>query len=107
METQFSFKHGYPPGMRLSKNFKAQVKEWQRLPYGGPNVVASEKKSKAKMMAMEKQAMSIIHEFLSLTVEKMVKVDLNVRDLFLDHLGIFYLPIKGKWYTIFLKETYE
>ncbi|KAL0462531.1 UNVERIFIED_CONTAM: hypothetical protein Slati_0140700 [Sesamum latifolium] len=27
---------GFPPGMRLKKNFKAKVKEWQRLPYVGP-----------------------------------------------------------------------
>ncbi|GFY87774.1 ubiquitin carboxyl-terminal hydrolase family protein [Actinidia rufa] len=35
-EIRFSFKHGYPPGMRLSKNFRAKEKEWQRLPYVGP-----------------------------------------------------------------------
>ncbi|XP_047172504.1 protein ROOT PRIMORDIUM DEFECTIVE 1-like [Vigna umbellata] len=120
MEMQFSFKHGYPPGMRLSKNFKAKVKEWQRLPYVGPYEMPGEKKkSKAGMMAMEKRAVSIVHEFLSLTVEKMVEVekisqfrkwfgiDLNIRDLFLDHPGIFYLSTKGKKHTVFLREAYE
>ncbi|KAK7301989.1 hypothetical protein RJT34_12866 [Clitoria ternatea] len=119
MEMQFSFKHGYPPGMRLGKNFKAKVKEWQRLPYVGPYEVVGEKKSKAGKMAMEKRAVSIVHEFLSLTVEKMVEVekisqfrkwfgiDLNIRDLFLDHPGIFYLSTKGKRHTVFLREAYE
>ncbi|CAJ1960685.1 unnamed protein product [Sphenostylis stenocarpa] len=119
MEMQFSFRHGYPPGMRLSKNFKAKVKEWQKLPYVGPYEVLGEKKSKAGMMAMEKRAVSIVHEFLSLTVEKMVEVekisqfrkwfgiDLNIRDLFLDHPGIFYLSTKGKRHTVFLREAYE
>ncbi|XP_027336674.1 protein ROOT PRIMORDIUM DEFECTIVE 1 [Abrus precatorius] len=120
MEMRFSFKHGHPPGMRLTKNFRAKVKEWQRLPYVGPyEVVGEGKKSKAGMMAMEKRAVSIVHEFLSLTVEKMVEVekisqfrkwfgiDLNIRDLFLDHPGIFYLSTKGKKHTVFLREAYE
>ncbi|KAE9598860.1 hypothetical protein Lal_00022380 [Lupinus albus] len=119
-ELQFSFKHGYPPGMRLSKNFRAKVKEWQSLPYVGPyEEVVGQKKSKAGMVASEKRAVSIVHEFLSLTVEKMVEVekisqfrkwfgiDLNIRDLFLDHPGIFYLSTKGKRHTVFLREAYE
>jgi len=52
-------------------------------------------------------------------VEKMVEVekisqhrkwfgiDLNIRDLFLDHPGIFYLSTKGKRHTVFLREAYE
>ncbi|KAL1331244.1 hypothetical protein AAHE18_12G169800 [Arachis hypogaea] len=120
-ELRYSFKHGYPPGMKLGKNFKAKVKEWQTLPYVGPYevVVGEKKKSKAALMAMEKRAVSIVHEFLSLTVEKMVEVekisqfrkwfgiDFNIRDLFLDHPGIFYLSTKGKRHTVFLREAYE
>lgn len=119
-EIQFSFKHAYPPGMRLSKTYKAKVKKWQSLPYLGPYEMMGEmKKSKAGMMALEKRAVSIVHEFLSLTVEKMAEVekisqfrkwfgiDLNVRDLFLDHPGIFYLSTKGKRHTVFLREAYE
>lgn len=121
MEMRYSFKQRYPPGMRLSKNFRANVKEWQSLPYMGPYEMVSEKKktSKAGMMAMEKRAVSIVHEFMSLTVEKMVEVekisqfrkwfgiDFNIRDLFLDHPGIFYLSTKGKRHTVFLREAYE
>lgn len=119
-EIQFSFKHAYPPGMRLSKNYKAKVKKWQSLPYVGPYEMMEEKKtSKAGMMALEKRAVSIVHEFLSLTVEKMVEVEkisqfrkwfgieFNIRDLFLDHPGIFYLSTKGKRHTVFLREAYE
>ncbi|KAF7831197.1 protein ROOT PRIMORDIUM DEFECTIVE 1 [Senna tora] len=118
-EIQFSFKHAYPPGMRLSQNYKAKVKKWQSLPYVGPYEMMREKKSKAGMMASEKRAVSIVHEFLSLTVEKMIDVEkisqfrkwfgigLNIRDLFLDHPGIFYLSTKGKQHTVFLREAYE
>ncbi|KAL0282597.1 UNVERIFIED_CONTAM: protein ROOT PRIMORDIUM defective [Sesamum radiatum] len=68
---------------------------------------------------MEKRAVGIVHEVLSLTVEKMVEVekishfrnwfgiDLNVKDLFLDHPGMFYLSTKGKRHTVFLREAYE
>ncbi|XP_052184876.1 protein ROOT PRIMORDIUM DEFECTIVE 1 [Diospyros lotus] len=119
-EIRFSFKHGYPPGMRLSKNFRAKVKEWQRFPYIGPYEEAGKKNSsKSGRMGLEKRAVGIVHEFLSLTVEKMVEVekishfrswfgiDLNIRDLFLDHPGIFYLSTKGKRHTVFLREAYE
>ncbi|CAA7026425.1 unnamed protein product [Microthlaspi erraticum] len=119
-EIQFSFKHSYPPGMRLSKSFKARVKEWQRLPYVCPyEDMVGKKKSKSGVMGMEKRAVAIAHEFLSLTVEKMVEVekishfrkcfgiDLNIRDLFLDHPGMFYLSTKGKIHTVFLREAYE
>ena len=34
-------------------------------------------------------------------------IDLNIRDLFLDHPGIFYLSTKGKRHTVFLREAYE
>ncbi|GMP26806.1 hypothetical protein CsSME_00003093 [Camellia sinensis var. sinensis] len=117
---RFSFKHGYPPGMRLGKNFRAKVKEWQRLPYDGPyEEMGGKKNSKSGKMGLEKRAVGIVHEFLSLTVEKMVEVekishfrrwfgiDLNIRDLFLDHPGMFYLSTKGKRHTVFLREAYE
>lgn len=120
MEMQFSFKHAHPPGMRLSQSYKAKVKKWQSLPYLGPYEMTGEKKkSKSGMMASEKRAVSIVHEFLNLTVEKMIEVekmsqfrkwfgiDLNIRDLFLDHPGIFYLSTKGKRHTVFLREAYE
>lgn len=120
-ELQFSFQHGYPPGMRLRKNFRAKVKDWQKLPYVGPYDEFTEKKrlSKAGMMVGEKRAVAIVHEFLNLTVERMVEVekishfrkwfgfDLNIRDLFLDHPGMFYLSTKGKRHTVFLREAYE
>ncbi|KAJ9548399.1 hypothetical protein OSB04_020942 [Centaurea solstitialis] len=120
-EMRFSFKQGYPPSMKLKKNFRAKVKEWQKLPYIGPyeNFTGAKTRSKRGLMELEKRAVGIVHEFLSLTVEKTVEVekishfrkwfgiDLNVRDLFLDHPGIFYLSTKGKRHTVFLREAYE
>ncbi|KAK3183959.1 hypothetical protein Dsin_031245 [Dipteronia sinensis] len=120
MELRYYFKQGFPSGMRLSKDFKAKVKEWQRLPYVGPyEELVGKNKTKAGMKRLEKRAVAIVHEFLSLTVEKMVEVekishfrkpfgiDFNIRDLFLDHPGVFYLSTKGKRHTVFLREAYE
>lgn len=121
-ELQFSFKQGFPSGMRLKKNFREKVTEWQRLPYMGPYeefVAGKKNNSKTQMMKLEKRAVAIIHEFMSLTVEKMVEVekishfrncfgiDFNIRDLFLDHPGMFYISTKGKRHTVFLREAYE
>ncbi|KAF6151757.1 hypothetical protein GIB67_010331 [Kingdonia uniflora] len=117
---RFAFKHGYPPGMRLSKGFRTKVKEWQSLPYLGPyEVIGKKRKSKEGIKKLEKRAVGIAHEFLSLTTEKMIEVekishfrklfgiDLNIRDLFLDHPGIFYLSTKGYRHMVFLRESYE
>ncbi|XP_047307996.1 protein ROOT PRIMORDIUM DEFECTIVE 1 [Impatiens glandulifera] len=121
-DIKYCFKQMFPPGMRLGKTFKAKLKEWQRLPYIGPYEEMRENRksnSKAGMMGLEKRAAAIVHEFLSLTVEKMVEVEkishfrkcfginLNIRDLFLDHPGIFYLSTQGKMHTMFLREGYE
>lgn len=119
-DIKYSFKQGFPPGMRLRKTFKAKVKEWQKLPYIGPyEEMGQKKKSKSGMKGLEKRAVGIVHEFMSLTVENIVEVekishfrkcfgiDLNIRDLFLDHPGIFYLSTKGKRHTVFLREAYE
>ncbi|XP_042472721.1 protein ROOT PRIMORDIUM DEFECTIVE 1 [Zingiber officinale] len=113
---KFAFKLGFPPGMKLTKNYRAKLKQWQRLAYLDPygNGAAAKQAT-----AREKRAVAIAHEFLSLTVEKMAEVekvsqfrnwmgmDLNIRDLFLDHPGIFYLSTKGKRHTVFLREAYE
>jgi len=59
---------------------------------------------------------SLVYEFDS---EKMVEVekisqirkwfgiDFNIKDLFLDHPGIFYLSTKGKRHIVFPREAYE
>jgi len=67
----------------------------------------------------EKRVLAVLHELLSLTVEKMVEVDqlahfrrdlgieVNVRELLLRHPGIFYISTKGKTLTVFLREAYR
>ncbi|XP_020576980.1 protein ROOT PRIMORDIUM DEFECTIVE 1 [Phalaenopsis equestris] len=119
-EIRFGFKQTFPPGMRLTKGFRSRLKEWQRLPYPRPyEPLPSAGGSLGRRRALEKRAVAIAHEFLSLTVEKMVEVekfshfrksfgiDLNIRDLLLDHPGMFYLSTKGRRHTVFLREAYD
>ena len=66
----------------------------------------------------EKRAVAVIHELLSLTVDKMVGVDqlahfrrdfaieVNVRELLLRHPGVFYISTKGTTQTVILREAY-
>ena len=69
MDIRYSFKQGFPPGMRLRKSFKQKVKEWQKLPYIGPyEEFWDKRRSKIGMQALEKRAVAIVHEFMSLTV---------------------------------------
>ena len=56
--------------MKLRKDFRARLKEWQGLPYLGPYEETGEvRRSKAGMKTLEKCAVGAVHEFLSLTVE--------------------------------------
>ncbi|KAJ1694584.1 hypothetical protein LUZ63_011282 [Rhynchospora breviuscula] len=119
-DSSFEFNLRFPPGMRLTKDYRARIKAWQQVPYTGPYEPCTTRGSgKNGRRMMEKRAVGIMHEFISLTVEKMVEVEkishfkkwfgieLNVRDLFLDHPGIFYLSTKGYRHTVFLREAYE
>lgn len=120
-EVRFGFKLQFPPGFKIKRGFREKMKTWQKLPYWSPyeDVSTFKPRSIGGFKRLEKRAVGILHEFLSLTVEKMVEVEqishfrkpfnikLNVRDLFLDHPGIFYLSTKGKVHTVFLREAYH
>ncbi|KAL2952456.1 hypothetical protein AAZX31_19G112200 [Glycine max] len=120
-ETKFAFPVSFPTGFKFERGFKERLKNWQRLPYAKPY----ERKEVVRVRTCggieryEKRAVAVLHELLSLTVEKMVEVDqlahfrrdfgveVNVRELLLRHPGIFYLSTKGKTLTVFLREAYR
>lgn len=121
-ETRFAFPINFPTGFKIEGGFREKLKNWQRLPYLNPY---ERKKEVIRVRTcggteqFEKRAVGIIHELLSLTVEKMVEVErlahfrknfgmeVNVRELLLKHPGIFYISTKGSTHTVFLREAYS
>lgn len=120
-ETKFAFPISFPTGFKIEKGFRERLRNWQRLSYTKPyerNEVVRVKTC-GGIERYEKRAVAVLHEMLSLTVEKMVEVDqlahfrrdfgieVNLRELLLRHPGIFYISAKGKNLTIFLREGYR
>ncbi|KAF8413944.1 hypothetical protein HHK36_001940 [Tetracentron sinense] len=120
-ETRYAFQIHFPTGFKIEKGFREKLKNWQRLPYLKPY----EKKEVVRVRTcggverFEKRVVSILHEFLSLTVEKMVEIErlshfrkdfsmeINVLELLLKHPGIFYISTKGSTQTVLLREAYN
>ncbi|XP_041022920.1 protein ROOT PRIMORDIUM DEFECTIVE 1 [Juglans microcarpa x Juglans regia] len=119
-ETKHAFPINFPTGFKIEAGVRDKLKNWQRLPYLKPY----ERKEVVRvrtcggMERFKKRAVGILHELLSLTVEKMVEVDrlahfrrdfameVNVRELLLEHPGIFYISTKGNLQMVFLREAY-
>ncbi|KAI9181566.1 hypothetical protein LWI28_016249 [Acer negundo] len=122
-ETKFAFPVNFPTGFRIERGFREKLKNWQRLPYIKPYERKKENVVRVRTCGgverFEKRVIAIIHELLSLMVEKMVEVErlahfrkdlgmeVNVRELLLKHPGIFYISTKGSTQTVFLRDTYS
>lgn len=121
---RFSFIINFPPGFKIGKYYKIAVWKWQRLPYWSPyeDVSGYDLRSLEAKKRMEKRAVAMIHELLSLTVEKKItleriahfrlSMDLpnKLKEFLLQHQGIFYISTRGnhgKLHTIFLREAYR
>ncbi|CAH9097672.1 unnamed protein product [Cuscuta europaea] len=91
-----AFPINFPTGFKKGAGFKEKLNNWQRIsyikPYEKTNIVNV--RSCGGVERYEKRAVGIIHELLSLTVEKMVRVErlahfrkdlgieVNIRELF-------------------------
>ncbi|KAJ0977735.1 hypothetical protein J5N97_013209 [Dioscorea zingiberensis] len=120
-ETKYAFPIQFPTGFKIEKGFREKLKNWQRLPYLKPyekkDVIRARSCGGAERF--EKRTVGILHELLSLTVEKMIEVErlahfrkdfnmeINIRELLLEHPGIFYISTKGNTQTVFLREAYS
>ncbi|KAL9672741.1 hypothetical protein QQ045_028993 [Rhodiola kirilowii] len=120
-ETMYAFPINFPTGFKIVRGFRDKLKNWQRLPYIKPyeqNEVVRIR-SCGGIERFEKRAVGILHELLSLTVEKMVDVqrlahfrrdfgiEINIRELILKHPGIFYISTKGETEMVFLREAFR
>lgn len=123
-DIRFSFIVNFPPGFKIGKYYKIAVWKWQRLPYWSPyeDVSDYDLRSLEAQKRMEKRAVAMIHELVSLTVEKKITLERiahfrlamnlpkKLKDLLLQHQGIFYISTRGnhgKLHTVFLREAYK
>ncbi|PSR93422.1 Protein ROOT PRIMORDIUM DEFECTIVE like [Actinidia chinensis var. chinensis] len=123
-DIRFSFIVRFPPGFKIGKYYKIAVWKWQRVPYWSPydDISGYDLRSLEAQKRMEKRAVAMIHELLSLTVEKKITLERiahfrlvmnlpkKLKDFLLQHQGIFYISTRGnhgKLHTVFLREAYK
>lgn len=123
-DVRFSFIINFPPGFKIGKYYRIAVWKWQRVPYWSPyeDVSRYDLRSLEAQKRMEKRAVAVIHELLSLTIEKKITLERiahfrmamnlpkKLKDFLLQHQGIFYISTRGnhgKLHTVFLREVYK
>ncbi|XP_061352125.1 protein WHAT'S THIS FACTOR 1 homolog, chloroplastic [Gastrolobium bilobum] len=112
----FAFKVNFPAGFRPNVGFLEQFERWQKLEFPSPYLNA--RRFDAADPKARKRAVAVIHELLSLTMEKrMTSAQLDAFHAecllpsklllcLIKHHGIFYLTNKGVRSTVFLKDAY-
>ena len=117
-ETKYAVPINFPTGSVIEKGFRGELKNWHRLPYVKPyEKEGKQSRTSAGIERFENRVVGIIHEFLSLTIEKMMDIErfshfrkdlgteVNVHELLLKHPGIFYISTTGNIQTVFLKRS--
>ncbi|XP_010547874.1 PREDICTED: protein ROOT PRIMORDIUM DEFECTIVE 1 [Tarenaya hassleriana] len=123
-DVRFAFIVNFPPGFKIGKYYRIAVWKWQRLPYWSPyeDISGYDLRSIEAQKRLEKRAVAVIHEVLSLTVEKKMTLERiahfrnvfnlpkKLKEFLLQHQGIFYISTRGnlgKLHTVFLREAYK
>ncbi|CAN8279912.1 unnamed protein product [Cochlearia groenlandica] len=116
-QSALTFPMSFPRGYGAQKKVKAWMDEFQKLPYISPYDDSSNIDPESDLM--EKRAVGVLHELLSLSIHKKTKrnylrsmrAELNIPHkftrLFTRYPGIFYLSLKCKTTTVILKEGYR
>ncbi|KAF6162474.1 hypothetical protein GIB67_026312 [Kingdonia uniflora] len=106
-----------PKGLNLSKGEMRRVLKFREIPFISPYSDFSE--LRVGTQEKEKHACAVIHEILSLTVEKRTLVDhlthfreefkfsQQLRGMLIRHPDIFYVSLKGERDSVFLREAYR
>lgn len=117
-ETKYAFPINFPTGFKVQKGFREKLKNWQRLPYTKP-YEKNDSHSIRNVERLEKRIVGVLHELLSLTIERMMPLErlshfrrlytmeVNLREFFLKYPGIFYISTKGSTQTVILRESYS
>lgn len=106
-----------PKGLSLSKGEMRRLSRFRDMPYLSPYSDFSELRSGTP--EKEKHACGVVHEMLSLTVEKRTLVDhlthfreefrfsQQLRGMLIRHPDMFYVSLKGERDSVFLREAYS
>ncbi|KAJ6790641.1 protein ROOT PRIMORDIUM DEFECTIVE 1 [Iris pallida] len=106
-----------PRGLNLSKGEMRRINMFKEMPYISPYSDFSELRSGSA--EKEKHACAVIHEMLSLTLEKRTLVDhlthfreefrfsQQLRGMLIRHPDMFYVSLKGDRDSVFLREAYR
>jgi len=106
-----------PKGLQLSKSEMRRICQFRDIPYISPYSDFTHLRSGSK--EKEKHACGVVHEILSLTVEKRTLVDhlthfreefrfsQQLRGMLIRHPDLFYVSLKGERDSIFLREAYS
>lgn len=112
----YAFKVNFSAGFRPNTSYLEHFEKWQKLEFPSPYLNA--RRFEAADPKARKRAVAVLHELLSLTMEKRMtstQLDAFHAEYFLPsklllclikHQGIFYLTNKGVRSTVFLKEAY-
>lgn len=111
------FKIFLSPGMALRKKNLEVLETWQNLPYISPYEDWTLVQKGTPLS--EKRLVALLHEFLSLTIEKKARLKVvqpfrdeyglsqKIRHIFERFPGIFYTSLRGGVKTIMLREAYK
>ncbi|KQK04027.1 hypothetical protein BRADI_2g11270v3 [Brachypodium distachyon] len=106
-----------PKGFYLKKEMREWVRDWLELPYVSP--YADTFGLHPASPEAEKRLVGVLHEVLSLTVERRMAVPIIGKfceefrlsnafsNAFTRHPGIFYVSLKGGIKTVILREAYD
>lgn len=106
-----------PKGLNLSKGEMRRINMFNGIPFISPYSDCSELKSGT--LEKEKHSCAVVHEMLSLTLEKRTLVDhlthfreefrfsQQLRGMLIRHPDMFYVSLKGDRDSVFLREAYR
>ncbi|KAJ1264163.1 hypothetical protein BS78_09G241900 [Paspalum vaginatum] len=106
-----------PKGLKLTRGESRRLAQFKEMPYISPYADFSHLRSGSA--EKEKHACGVVHEILSLTVEKRTLVDhlthfreefrfsQSLRGMIIRHPDMFYVSFKGDRDSVFLREAYK
>lgn len=106
-----------PSGYEMNSNDKSKLAKFLQMPYISP--YSDAKDLDPSSMEAEKRAVGVVHEFLSLTLEKRTRIDFlthfrheykfsqRLYHMLVRHPEMFYVCKKGYRDSVFLTEAYK